>query len=93
MGTASYIVRGKGNPESFTSCSHGAGRMMSRKKAREAVTAASHREAMRGIEARMDEGVFDESPAAYKDIDSVMQSQSDLVDVVHTLHQVVNVKG
>lgn len=93
MGTRSYIVRGKGNPESFCSCSHGAGRAMSRTQARKQFTQADHAKATEGVECRKDEGVIDETPAAYKDIDAVMRAQQDLVEVVHTLKQVVCVKG
>lgn len=93
MGTRSYIVRGKGNPDSFCSCSHGAGRAMSRTAAKKRFTLEDHAVATAGIECRKDEGVIDETPAAYKDIDSVMAAQADLVDVVHTLRQVVCVKG
>jgi len=93
MGACSYIVRGKGNPESFASCSHGAGRTMSRGEAKRRFTLDDHRAATRGVECRKDAGVIDETPAAYKDIDAVMAAQSDLVDVVHTLKQVVCVKG
>lgn len=93
MGTGSFIVRGKGNPESFHSCSHGAGRSMSRGAAKKAISLEQHAAAMTGIEGRLDEGVLDESPAAYKDISTVMAAQDSLVDIVHRLHQVVNVKG
>lgn len=93
MGTRSYIVRGKGNPESFHSCSHGAGRVMSRTAARQNITLSQHREATAHVECRKDAGVIDESPAAYKSIDAVMAAQTDLVDVVHTLRQVLCVKG
>lgn len=93
MGTASFIVRGKGNPESFCSCSHGAGRVMSRSKARKTITLAEHKQAMEGIDARLDSDVLDESPAAYKDINAVIAAQDDLIEVVHTLHQIVNIKG
>jgi len=93
MGARSYIVRGKGNPDSFDSCSHGAGRAMSRGEARRRFTLADHRAATEGVECRKDRDVIDETPAAYKDIDAVMQAQRDLVDVVHTLKQVVCVKG
>jgi len=93
MGTASYIVRGKGHPESFCSCSHGAGRVMSRTAARRRFTVDDQIAATEGIECRKDEGVIDEIPMAYKDIDAVMAAQADLVDVVHTLRQVVCVKG
>ena len=93
MGTRSYIVRGKGNPDSFTSCSHGAGRRMSRGQARRTFTLEDHARAVEGVECRRDAGVIDETPAAYKDIDAVMAAQSDLVDVQHTLRQVLCVKG
>ncbi len=93
MGARSYIVRGLGNPESFHSCSHGAGRAMSRNQARRQFTVADHEAATAGIECRKDAGVLDETPACYKDIDAVMAAQQDLVDVAHTLRQVVCVKG
>lgn len=93
MGAKSFIVRGLGNPESFNSCSHGAGRVMSRTKARAAITLEDHKRATASVECRKDEGVIDESPAAYKNIDAVMDAQSDLVEIVHTLKQVVCVKG
>ncbi|MCL6713287.1 RtcB family protein [Pseudomonas sp. R2.Fl] len=93
MGARSYIVRGKGNPDSFHTCSHGAGRVMSRTAARQRITLAQHREATAHVECRKDEGVIDESPAAYKSIDAVMAAQTDLVEVVHTLRQVVCIKG
>jgi len=93
MGTGSFIVRGLGNPDSFCSCSHGAGRVMSRTKAKQLISEEQHIEAMQGIEARLDKGVLDESPAAYKDINAVMDAQTDLVEIVHRLRQVVNVKG
>ncbi|MFM1815209.1 MAG: hypothetical protein RLZ98_1904 [Pseudomonadota bacterium] len=93
MGTGSFIVRGKGNAASLCSCSHGAGRAMSRGEAKRSITLADHRAATEGIECRKDSGVLDESPAAYKDISAVIAAQSDLVDVVHRLRQVVNVKG
>jgi tRNA-splicing ligase RtcB (3'-phosphate/5'-hydroxy nucleic acid ligase) len=93
MGARSYIVRGKGNPESFESCSHGAGRVMSRGEAKRRFTLADHRAATEGVECRKDKDVIDETPAAYKDIDAVMEAQRDLVDVMHTLKQVVCVKG
>ena len=93
MGAKSFIVRGKGNPESFESCSHGAGRAMSRSEARRRFTVEDHVRATEGIECRKDEDVIDETPAAYKSIEAVMQAQSDLVDVVHTLKQIVVVKG
>ena len=93
MGACSFIVRGKGNPESFTSCSHGAGRAMSRNAARRAFTLEDHAAATAGVECRKDEGVLDETPRAYKPIEAVMAAQSDLVSVEHTLRQVVCVKG
>lgn len=93
MGAKSFIVRGKGNADSFHSCSHGAGRVMSRTAARQQITLSQHREATAHVECRKDAGVIDESPAAYKDIDAVMSAQSDLVEVVHTLRQVVCIKG
>ena len=93
MGARSYIVRGKGNPESFHSCSHGAGRTMSRGDAKRRFTLEDHRRATSGVECRKDQAVIDETPAAYKDIAAVMAAQQDLVDVVHTLKQVVCVKG
>jgi tRNA-splicing ligase RtcB (3'-phosphate/5'-hydroxy nucleic acid ligase) len=93
MGARSYIVRGKGHPDSFDSCSHGAGRAMSRGDAKRRFTLADHRAATAGVECRKDKDVLDETPAAYKDIDAVMAAQRDLVDVVHTLKQVVCVKG
>jgi tRNA-splicing ligase RtcB len=93
MGARSYIVRGKGNPESFESCSHGAGRVMSRTAAKQRFTLEDHARATEGVECRKDRDVIDETPAAYKNIDAVMAAQSDLVEVVHTLKQVVCVKG
>jgi tRNA-splicing ligase RtcB len=93
MGARSYIVRGKGNPESFHSCSHGAGRAMSRNEAKKRFTVEDHRKATEGVECRKDPEVIDETPGAYKPIDAVMAAQADLVEVVHTLRQVVCVKG
>jgi tRNA-splicing ligase RtcB len=93
MGTRSFIVRGLGNPESFCSCSHGAGRSMSRTQARKQFTLEDHVRATAGVECRKDKAVIDETPMAYKDIDAVMAAQADLVEVVHTLRQVVCVKG
>ena len=93
MGAKSYIVRGKGNPESFCSCSHGAGRVMSRTAAKKAFTVEDHAKATEGVECRKDSGVIDETPMAYKDIDAVMAAQEELVEIVHTLKQVVCVKG
>jgi tRNA-splicing ligase RtcB len=93
MGTRSYIVRGKGHPESFMSCSHGAGRAMSRGEAKRRFTVEDHRRMTAGVECRKDSDVIDETPAAYKSIDAVMAAQTDLVEIVHTLRQVVCVKG
>lgn len=93
MGTKSFIVRGKGNRESFCSCSHGAGRAMSRNAAKKHFTLEDHAKATQGIECRKDAGVLDETPGAYKDIDAVMAAQTDLVEIVHTLRQIVCVKG
>lgn len=93
MGARSFIVRGKGNPNSFCSCSHGAGRRMSRTRAKASFTLDDHRRATAGVECRKDRDVIDETPLAYKDIDAVMAAQSDLVDIEHTLKQVLCVKG
>jgi len=93
MGTRSYIVRGKGHPESFMSCSHGAGRAMSRGEAKRRFTIEDHRRMTAGVECRKDSDVIDETPAAYKSIDAVMAAQTDLVEIVHSLRQVVCVKG
>jgi tRNA-splicing ligase RtcB len=93
MGARSFIVRGLGNPQSFQSCSHGAGRVMSRTAAKERFTLDEHIAATAHVECRKDQGVIDETPMAYKDIDAVIAAQSDLVEVVHTLRQVVCVKG
>jgi tRNA-splicing ligase RtcB (3'-phosphate/5'-hydroxy nucleic acid ligase) len=93
MGKRSYIVRGKGNPDSFESCSHGAGRAMSRGEAKRRFTLADLRDQTEGVECRKDEGVLDEIPGAYKDLDLVMAAQADLVEVVHTLRAVLTVKG
>ncbi|MCB4362787.1 RtcB family protein [Hydrogenophaga taeniospiralis] len=93
MGARSYIVRGLGNPESFESCSHGAGRVMSRTKAKKLFTVEDQIKATEGVECRKDEAVIDEIPMAYKNIDAVMEAQKDLVEVVYTLKQVLCVKG
>ncbi|MBA2542460.1 MAG: RtcB family protein [Deltaproteobacteria bacterium] len=93
MGAKSFIVRGKGNAESFHSCSHGAGRQMSRTKAKKTFTLDDHAAATAGVECRKDLDVLDETPGAYKAIDDVMAAQADLVDIVYTLKQVVCVKG
>ena len=93
MGARSFIVRGKGNADALCSCSHGAGRAMSRTEAKRRFTLDEHIAATAGVECRKDAGVIDETPMAYKDIDAVMAAQTDLVEVVHTLRQVVCVKG
>ena len=93
MGAKSFIVRGKGNPDSYMSCSHGAGRVMSRGEAKRKFSVEDHIKATEGIECRKDAHVIDETPMAYKPIDKVMEAQSDLVEVVHQLRQVVCVKG
>lgn len=93
MGAKSFIVRGKGNPSSFCSCSHGAGRVMSRGKAKRLFSTDDLEQQTMGVECRIDKSVIDEIPSAYKDIDHVMQHQTDLVDVVHTLKQVICIKG
>ena len=93
MGAKSYIVKGKGNPESFCSCAHGAGRTMSRTAARNKFRVSDLIQQTKGVECRKDKGVIDEIPSAYKDIDTVMENQSDLVEVVHTLKQVMCIKG
>jgi tRNA-splicing ligase RtcB len=93
MGARSYIVRGRGSPESYESCSHGAGRAMSRNEAKRRFTLADHAAATAGVECRKDADVIDETPGAYKPIDAVMEAQRDLVEIVHTLRQVVCVKG
>ncbi len=93
MGARSFIVRGLGNAESFCSCSHGAGRVMSRTEAKRRVSLDEHLQATAGVECRQDADVIDETPSAYKPIDKVMAAQSDLVEIVHTLKQLVCVKG
>jgi tRNA-splicing ligase RtcB len=93
MGAKSFIVRGRGDAESFCSCSHGAGRVMSRTEAKRQFTIADHIAATAGVECRKDADVIDETPKAYKDIDAVMAAQAALVEIVHTLRQVVCVKG
>lgn len=93
MGAKSFIVRGKGNTDSFCSCAHGAGRKMSRTAARNAFSKEDLIAQTKGVECRKDKAVIDEIPAAYKDIDEVMQNQSDLIEVVHTLKQVLCIKG
>ena len=93
MGAKSFIVRGKGNFESFNSCSHGAGRIMSRGEAIKSITIEQHEQDTSGVECKKDISVIDESPRAYKPIDAVMKAQDDLVEIVHTLKQIVCVKG
>ena len=93
MGARSYIVEGLGNPESFTSCSHGAGRVMSRTEAKSKFSMAEHAAAVKGVECRLDAGVIDETPMAYKDIDTVMEAQRSLCKPVAVLKQIICVKG
>ena len=93
MGARSYIVKGKANPESVCSCSHGAGRKMSRNKAKLLFSQDDLIQQTQGIECRKDAGVIDEIPSAYKDIDQVMANQSDLIEIVHTLKQILCIKG
>lgn len=93
MGARSYIVRGKGNPESFTSRAHGVGRRMSQTAAEKLFSEADLEQRTEGVICRTDKGVVDEIPGAYKDIDVVMANQADLVNPLHTLKQVVCVKG
>jgi tRNA-splicing ligase RtcB len=93
MGAKSYIVRGLGNEEAFCSCSHGAGRVMSRTEAKRRFTVDDQIRATAHVECRKDAAVIDEIPMAYKDIDAVMHAQCSLVEIVHTLRQVVCVKG
>ena len=93
MGAKSFIVRGLGNVDSFHSCSHGAGRVMSRTKAKQVVNLTEHQMALDSVECRKDESTIDETPSAYKDIDKVMAAQNELVEIVHTLKQVLCIKG
>jgi tRNA-splicing ligase RtcB len=93
MGAKSFIVEGKGNPDSFDSCSHGAGRVMSRTKAKATFTVEDHIRETEGVECRKDEGVLDETPQAYKNIDDVMKAQDSLVSIKHTLKAVLCIKG
>ena len=93
MGAKSFIIKGLGNPESFNSCSHGAGRKMSRTKAKSKFSIEDLKAQTQGVECRKDKGVVDEIPGAYKDIEQVMRAQSDLVEVVAELKQVICVKG
>jgi len=93
MGAKSYIVEGLGDEESFHSCSHGAGRILSRNEAKKMYSVEDHMKATEGIECRKDKGVIDETPMAYKDIDAVMEAQKTLVKILHTLKQVMCIKG
>ncbi|PCJ15941.1 MAG: RNA-splicing ligase RtcB [Candidatus Cloacimonadota bacterium] len=93
MGAKSFIVRGKGNKDSFCSCSHGAGRVMSRTQAKKLISLEQHEIDTMGVECKKDASVLDESPKAYKDIDKVMEAQEELVEIVYTLKQIVCVKG
>ena len=93
MGAPSYIVRGKGNEDSFASCSHGAGRQMSRTQARKSLDADKLKEALKGTHTIASLGYLDEAPQAYKDVTKVLAQQTDLVDIVHTLKPIVTVKG
>lgn len=93
MGARSFIVRGLGNPQSFNSCSHGAGRVMSRTQAKKAISLEEHLKDTDGVECRKDIDVIDESPKAYKNIDDVMKSQEDLVEIVYELKQILCIKG
>lgn len=93
MGARSYIVRGKGNPDSFHSCSHGAGRLHSRNAAKKLFSIEEHIRDTKGVECRKDIAVLDETPQCYKPIEKVIEAQSDLIDVVHVLKQIVCVKG
>ena len=93
QGARSFIVCGKGDPQSFCSCAHGAGRRMSRTEAKRRFSREDLERQTVGVECRKDGGVIDEIPGAYKDIDEVMARQDDLVEIVHTLKQVLCVKG
>ena len=93
MGTESFVVSGLGNPESFYSCSHGAGRAMGRRQAKRTISLQDHSIATEGVECRMDADVLEESPAAYKDIRAVMEAQKDLVEIEYTLRPILNIKG
>jgi tRNA-splicing ligase RtcB len=93
MRDGAFIVRGKGNPNSLWSSSHGAGRVMGRKQAEREVNLDQFRESMVGITAKVEQGTIDESPFAYKDIFSVMDMQKDLVEVEHHIRPIINVKG
>src|SRR5262249_51160312 len=93
MGAPSYIVRGRGNPDSFTSCSHGAGRRMGRNQARRTLDETALKEALAGTFTRPSLGFLDEAPQVYKDVTKVLAQQADLVEIVHTLKPLVTVKG
>ncbi len=93
MGSASFIVRGKGNPLSFNSCSHGAGRVMSRSAARKSVTSDAFEAALKGTHSTVSMGYADEAPQAYKDIQKVIGRQTDLVNILYTLRPIITVKG
>src|SRR5207253_3002030 len=93
MGVGTYIVEGLGNPESFNSCSHGAGRTMSRNEARKKIGIAEHIEATRHVECRKDSGIIDESPAAYKDLNAVIHAQRTLVRPIAKLDPIICIKG
>jgi tRNA-splicing ligase RtcB len=93
MGAKAFIIKGLGNPQSYNSCSHGAGRKMSRTQAKKRFTREDLERMTKGVECRKDAGVIDEIPGAYKNIDKVMRNQSDLVEIVAELKQVVCVKG
>ncbi len=93
MGTPSYIVRGRGNPDSLMSCLHGAGRTMSRKAARDAISPTAFAASLAGTHSKPSPGILDEAPGVYKDIDTVIARQLDLVEIVHTLRPVITVKG
>ncbi|KAF8818576.1 RtcB family protein [Rickettsia endosymbiont of Cardiosporidium cionae] len=93
MGAESFIVRGLGNQESFCSCSHGAGRIMSRTEAKKLISLDEHITAIQGVECKLDEGLIDETPNAYKDINKVMEAQSDLVEILYKLKQIICIKG
>jgi tRNA-splicing ligase RtcB (3'-phosphate/5'-hydroxy nucleic acid ligase) len=93
MGAPSFIVRGKGNPLSFRSCSHGAGRQMSRKAARKEVTEATFEASLKGTHSKVSMGYADEAPQAYKDVQTVIKRQLDLVEIMHTLQPIITIKG
>jgi tRNA-splicing ligase RtcB len=93
MGAPSYIVRGRGNPDSFASCSHGAGRRLGRNQARKTIDEAEFKRALAGTHTRAAKGYIDEAPQAYKDVTQVIARQTDLVEVVHTLRPLITLKG